>query len=79
MAVRHKTVLYAITSAETGTVGSEGAVRLMSQVPGQFAAILVDESVTLAVGVSVAAGVFYCVCPTCRASILNPIDALRFE
>jgi len=37
------------------------------------------SAVTLAVGFSLAVGLFFGIYPARRASRLNPIDALRFE
>lgn len=48
--VRRGTVVSAITSTATGTVESERSVRMMSQIPGQIAAILVDEGYTVRQG-----------------------------
>jgi putative ABC transport system permease protein len=44
-----------------------------------FNAVVQPGAIILAVGFSVAVGLFFGIYPARRASKLNPIDALRFE
>jgi putative ABC transport system permease protein len=55
---------------------------LISQVVNSFkvlTTVVSIESVVLAVGFAVAVGLFFGLYPAWRASLLNPIDALRYE
>ena len=59
-------------------LGNGGALAIGLVLPALPVAVSL-WSVALAFGFSVAVGVFFGVYPAYRASILNPIDALRFE
>ncbi len=54
------------------------AARLMSQNAG-WPSVVTPESVILALGVSVAVGLFFGIYPAIRASRLDPVEALRYE
>ncbi|MCX7939235.1 MAG: ABC transporter permease [Thermoflexales bacterium] len=58
-------------------VGIGGALSISRFV--DFSAVVRPEAVMLAVGFSVAVGVFFGIYPARRASRLNPIQALRYE
>jgi putative ABC transport system permease protein len=55
-----------------------GGAQLASLIP-DFKAVVTSSSIVLAFGVSFAIGVFFGFYPARKASMMDPIDALRFE
>ena len=44
-----------------------------------FKPVIQPQAIALAVGFSMSVGLFFGIYPARRASLLNPIDALRYE
>ena len=72
-------VIMAVLGGTLGIVlGLIGAYAVRTAVPELDTSVTFD-SIALAVGFSVAVGLFFGIYPASRAAALNPIDALRFE
>ncbi|MCB8980893.1 MAG: ABC transporter permease [Ardenticatenaceae bacterium] len=72
-------VIMAVLGGTLGIVlGVIGAFAVRTAVPELDTSVTFD-SIALAVGFSVAVGLFFGIYPASRAAGLNPIDALRFE
>jgi len=56
-----------------------GGAQLIAPMLGGGSAYITTQSVVLALGVSLGIGVFFGLYPANRASLLKPIDALRYE
>ena len=70
-----------IMSLLGGVIGIALGVGLAALVPllADFKPLVQPASIALAVGFSLAVGLFFGIYPAFRASKLNPIDALRYE
>ena len=62
-----------------GVLAGYAGAQLVTPLMGGTRAVVTTDSVALALGVSVAVGLFFGLYPASRAARLNPIDALRFE
>ena len=72
-------VIMALLGGTLGIIfGLMGAFAVRTAVPELDTSVTFD-SIALAVGFSVAVGLFFGIYPASRAAALNPIDALRFE
>ena len=72
-------VIMALLGGTLGIIlGVIGAMGVHTAVPELDTSVTVN-SIALAVGFSVAVGLFFGIYPASRAAALNPIDALRFE
>ena len=68
-------VVGGIVGVILGAVGAE----IISTLDAEFSAIVTLDAVVLATTFSAAVGLFFGIYPARRASVLNPIDALRYE
>jgi len=71
-------VLLSLVGGGVGILVGTGVARLVDST-GAIITVVSPESVLLAVGFSVAVGLFFGLYPAARASALNPIEALRYE
>ena len=71
-------VVLSLLGGLVGIVVGAGAARLVERI-GDIITVVSPQSVLLAVGFSVAVGLFFGIYPAARAAALNPIEALRYE
>jgi len=73
-----ESVVLSVIGGLLGIAFGWGVSRLVNRL-GTFSAVVTVESVILAVGFSLAVGLFFGIYPARRAARMNPIDALRYE
>ncbi len=71
-------VVLSVAGGLTGILLGVGISKLVGMT-GQIITVVSPGSVLLAIGFSVAVGLFFGIYPARRAAALNPIDALRYE
>jgi putative ABC transport system permease protein len=62
-----------------GVLAGYGGAQLITPLLGGSRALVTPDSVAMALGVSIAVGLFFGLYPAGRAATLRPIDALRYE
>jgi len=73
-----ESVVLSVVGGSAGIAFGWGVATLVNQL-GTFTTVVSAQAVILAVGFSIAVGLFFGIYPASRASNLNPIDALRYE
>ena len=71
-------IVLSLLGGMIGIVVGAGVARLVARI-GDITTVVSLQSVLLAVGFSVAVGLFFGIYPAARAASLNPIEALRYE
>ncbi|HHX43847.1 MAG TPA: FtsX-like permease family protein [Chloroflexi bacterium] len=73
-----ESVVLSVVGGAVGIAFGWAVAAIVNQL-GTFTTVVSPQSVALAVGFSIAVGLFFGIYPASRASNLNPIDALRYE
>jgi len=72
-------VMLSLTGGFIGVLAGYGAAQVITPLMGGTRALVTTGSVTMALSVSIAVGLFFGIYPASRAAALNPIEALRYE
>ncbi|MBC7232796.1 MAG: ABC transporter permease [Chloroflexi bacterium] len=72
-------VILSLTGGFIGVLAGYGAAQVITPLMGGTRALVTTGSVTMALSVSIAVGLFFGIYPASRAAALNPIEALRYE
>ena len=72
-------IVLAFLGGLIGVLAGYAGAQLVTPLMGGTRAVVTPDSVVMALGVSIAVGLFFGLYPASRAARLNPIDALRFE
>ncbi len=72
-------VVISLVGGLLGVLAGYGGARVVTPLLGGTRALVTPESVAMALGVSIAVGLFFGIYPARRAAGLHPIDALRYE
>ena len=72
-------VVLSLVGGITGVIIGYAGAGAVTQLLGGTRALVTGASVAMALGVSIAVGLFFGIYPATRAAALNPIDALRYE
>jgi len=73
-----ESIVLSVVGGVVGIAFGWGVALLVKRL-AQLTTYVSAQAVTLAVGFSIAVGLFFGIYPASRASNLNPIDALRYE